>query len=1054
MLIPPVAGAQATTQTFTYTGTAQTFKVPSNVYGLKVLAIGGSGGYGGIGASVTSEVPVTPGESLRINVGGNGGTGPNGGYNGGGAGGRYGPGGESHAGGGGGATEVGNVIVAGGGGGEGTEEAGGFGGEGGAAEQPGGRGFPATGGGGGAERFSGGAAGTGCTGQNIEPAKAGRRGEGGNGADAPETRGGSGGGGGGGYYGGGGGGSSCAVEGQGGGGGGGSSLVPEGGELSFAFGPEVQIAYTPSVFTQQGPKLTASGEVGAGKFGRSVAVSADGNTALIAGSADSANAGAVWVFTRSGSTWTQQAKLAGGGETGAAMFGASVALSSDGNTAVIGGEEDNTKVGAVWVFTRSGSTWTQQGAKLTAGGETGKGKFGTSVTLSSDGNTALIGGGADNGSNGAVWAFTRSGSTWTQQGEKLTGGGEIGKGKFGASVALSTDGNTALIGGSADNINVGAAWAFTRSGSTWAQQGSKLTGSGEVGEGGFGVSVDLSSDGSTALIGAQGDNALSGAAWVFVRSGSTWTQQGAKLTGNGEVGTGHFGQSLSLSSDGNTALIGAYGDEKASGAVFEEKRSGTTWTQAGTKLVGSESSPSTQFGTVALSADASTAVVGGPGDHTGIGAAWIFENSLPIPTVLSVSPNSGPEETHTTVTITGSHLGQAAVVKFGSTYATGVVVNSPTSITATAPRGSGTVDVTVTTIDSTSPTGSQDQFTYIPLPAVTTVSPNFGSGGGGTVTTITGTGLSGASAVRFGASNATSFTVNGPNSITATAPPGSGLVDVTVTTAGGTSRTGVSDRFSYLPVVLSLSPISGPPTGGTSVTISGSNFNEVSTVRFGSTNAASFSMTSSTSITAVSPAGSGTVDVTVTTPGGTSATTPGDQFNYEPPTITGIKPSTGRAVGGTTVTITGTHFSGATAVKFGATDASSFSVRSETSIKAVSPAETTGTVDITVSTPKGISALTPADRYKFGAPTVTKLSPNSGSASGGTNVSITGTGFALGTGTTVFKFGTAVAGSVNCASTNACMVTAPPHAAGLVDVKATVSGQSSLKVVADQYTYN
>ena len=139
-------------------------------------------------------------------------------------------------------------------------------------------------------------------------------------------------------------------------------------------------------------------------------------------------------------------------------FGRSVALSADGNTALIGGAHDNNWVGAAWVFTRLGSTWTQQGSKLTPTDETGTSGFGWSVALSADGNTAVIGGPADNNSIGAAWVFTRSGSTWTQQGPKLTGTGEVLAQpsppfdiRFGTSVALSSDGNTALIGGAHDN---------------------------------------------------------------------------------------------------------------------------------------------------------------------------------------------------------------------------------------------------------------------------------------------------------------------------------------------------------------------------------------------------------------------------------------------------------------------------------------------------------------------------------------------------------------------------------------------------------------------------
>src|SRR5207253_2945598 len=146
----------------------------------------------------------------------------------------------------------------------------------------------------------------------------------------------------------------------------------------------------------------------------------------------------------------------GGGEIGAAAFGENAALSSDGNTALIGGREDNSDVGAAWVDPQSGAKWTEE-AKVTGGGEIGRGGFGESAALSSDGNTALIGGITDNSFVGAAWVFTRLGSTWTEQ-AKLTGGGEIGNGEFGKSVALSSDGNTALIGGPEDNSAVGAAW--------------------------------------------------------------------------------------------------------------------------------------------------------------------------------------------------------------------------------------------------------------------------------------------------------------------------------------------------------------------------------------------------------------------------------------------------------------------------------------------------------------------------------------------------------------------------------------------------------------------
>ena len=408
-----------------------------------------------------------------------------------------------------------------------------------------------------------------------------------------------------------------------------------------------------TTWTQQGTKFTGTGESGAGEFGKSVALAGEGNYALMGAPRDSKEIGAAWVFFRETgkTTWSQQGeKLTGKEEfgegevlAGRGQFGYSVALSSDGNTALIGGLEYNGATGAAWVFTRTGSTWTQQGPKLTGSGEEGAGEFGASVALSSSGNTALIGGNRDNGGVGAAWVFTRSGSVWTQQGAKLLAksGEEVGPGEFGTSVALSSEGTLtyALIGAPGEGLGVtarfGAAWVFSRSGTTWTQQGEKLTGRsfGEI-EGGpeggeFGDSVALNSEGSTALIGGPGDNAKVGGAWVFTRSGTIWSHQGGKITGTGETGAGELGAtSAALSSSGNTALLGAPSDNKNVGAAFVFTRAGSVWTQQGEKLTGSEEKGEGQFGfSVALSANGFTALMGGPNDNANVGAAWVFTHS-------------------------------------------------------------------------------------------------------------------------------------------------------------------------------------------------------------------------------------------------------------------------------------------------------------------------------------------------------------------------------------------------------------------------------------------
>ena len=148
---------------------------------------------------------------------------------------------------------------------------------------------------------------------------------------------------------------------------------------------------------------------------------------------------------------------------------------------------DNSGIGGAWVFTRSGGVWTQQGGKLVGtGAPDALPKQGLSVALSTDGNTAIVGGpglvfpspsdpGGGSPGTGAAWVFTRSAGGWTQQGGKLAGTGAVGLASQGSSVTLSGDGNTALVGGLSDNAtsgaSLGAAWVFTRSGNVWTQQG-------------------------------------------------------------------------------------------------------------------------------------------------------------------------------------------------------------------------------------------------------------------------------------------------------------------------------------------------------------------------------------------------------------------------------------------------------------------------------------------------------------------------------------------------------------------------------------------------------
>jgi hypothetical protein len=376
------------------------------------------------------------------------------------------------------------------------------------------------------------------------------------------------------------------------------------GVLLVTFAPLVTWHSALAQFSQQGPKLVGTGGVPSTNQGHAVAVSADGNTAIVGGPADNSNIGAAWVFARSNGVWTQQGnKLVGTGAAGAQPnLGYSIALSADGNTAIVGAPYDafdsgcNCGVGAAWVFTRTNGAWTQQGNKLVGTGATGAANQGFSVGLSADGSTAIVGGPLDDIDSsckcvgvGASWVFTRTNGIWTQQGNRLVGAGAVGYAEQGNAVSLSADGSTAIVGGGSDNSDIGATWVFTRSNNVWTQQGDKLVGTGVVVLSEQGYSIALSADGNTAIVGGYADNPYTGAAWVFTRTNGAWTQQGNKLVGTGAVGSARQGVSVALSADGNTAIVGGPTDNSSLGAAWVFTRSNDVWTQQGNKLVGTGS---------------------------------------------------------------------------------------------------------------------------------------------------------------------------------------------------------------------------------------------------------------------------------------------------------------------------------------------------------------------------------------------------------------------------------------------------------------------------------
>ena len=437
---------------------------------------------------------------------------------------------------------------------------------------------------------------------------------------------------------------------------------------------------------------------------------------------------------------------------------------------------------------------------------------------------------------------------------------------------------------------------------------------------------------------------------------------------------------------------------------------------------------------------------------------FIYQPGVSAPAISELFPSSGPTSGGTSVTITGHGFTGATLVTFGGVAASNVTVVSDTELTVTAPAGGpGPATVTVTTPGGSASTSGSNQYTYADTPVISGVSPSSGPNGGGTSVTISGSSLTGVTAVSFGTVAATSFTVEGDTTVVATVPAhADGVVDVTVTNPAGTSANVAADQYTYTaaaPAVTSVAPATGPPGGGTTVTITGTGFSDATGVSFGSAAATNFSVESATTMSALAPAGSGAVDVTVTTPDGTSAASAADQFSYSsPPTATVMSPGYGPTTGGTRVTVSGTGFvAGQTSVNFGGTVIAA-AVQNANVLTFVTPAHALGAVSVTVTAPGGTSDAIPGG-FMYPPPpypVVTAVSPSSGPTAGGTSVTITGSGF---NGVTGVSFGSVAATSFVVNSALSMTAVAPAGTAGTVDVQVKSRIGTSPIGAADKFTY-
>lgn len=376
-------------------------------------------------------------------------------------------------------------------------------------------------------------------------------------------------------------------------------------------------------------KILTSDIVDDGFFGSSVAITPDGNTAAIVG-ARSGNPSAIYLFTRSGSVWTEVEKITSNYSSHEIK---SIAISSDRNTIAAGGGDF---AGAVFLFTRSGSVWSE--VEIVPNDSTLSDGFGTSVALTADGDTLLVGApGADRtgaGNAGAVYIFKRtipSGSSWSQVAKFYSNSIQQDE-WLGTSVAITPDGNTFAVGATQNHndgiTNAGSVFIFKRFGVSWGLS-AKIVPNTSIHFAKFGSSVALTHDGNTLLVGAYGEPA----AYIFNHNDHAWSQV-QRLGEYNEFGDDdEFGTKVAISSDGNIIAVGAPDSSlgaSRTGAVYTFTRSGSTWTRDDKILVVSDASSNYKLGQViAMDADGDTLIAGvryalTNDGITRVGAAYFF----------------------------------------------------------------------------------------------------------------------------------------------------------------------------------------------------------------------------------------------------------------------------------------------------------------------------------------------------------------------------------------------------------------------------------------------
>ena len=397
-----------------------------------------------------------------------------------------------------------------------------------------------------------------------------------------------------------------------------------------------------SEFSTDPQKLTAADGEEDDKFSEGVAMSADGTTAVFGAPGDSApsgsKAGAVYVFRRADDGWQETTKLTALDRDGTDQFGRGVGVSGDGTSVVVGAPEDESpngnRAGSAYAFRRTNGEWREE-TKLAAADGDARDFFGESVTVSGDGTTAVVGAFSDEDPNGdlggSAYVFRRTNGEWREE-TKLAATDGL-QGNFSGSLDISRDGTTMIAGAPIAE----ATYVFRRRNTEW-QADAKLTASDGEFRDKFGSSVTLSDDGTTAIVGVSDDNEPNGedggSAYVFRRTDGEWREETKIAAGDPNTFV-FFGESVAVSGDGTTAVVGANGDDDPNGdragSAYVFRRADAGWRET-RKLIAPDGDSRDLFGSsVSLSSDGTTAIVGAYDDEDPhgdeAGSAYVFETA-------------------------------------------------------------------------------------------------------------------------------------------------------------------------------------------------------------------------------------------------------------------------------------------------------------------------------------------------------------------------------------------------------------------------------------------